>query len=311
MRKKLINLFFWKTYVMKSSLVTLYDFDLATALADHLKLPLYHVGLNRYPDGEIRFLFNQWHLFENQSVTIVHSTGYPVNDNIIALVLLADILKKYNARIERIIIPYFGYARQCQPCADQPGSVQAIISLLETVPCDQWLVVELHNPSIITLFSKPIVNVVLDTLIAKNIELMLSDYADYCVVAPDHGAAQRAESVARLLNVPLITCQKKRSDDHHIEMSCVGDVSHKKAIIIDDIVSTGATVIEVIKQLNKKGITRGCGFFVHPVFADDSFEQFAENPFFEKIIVCNTLQIPKKHPNVLVVDCSTAILSEL
>lgn len=295
---------------MKSSLICLSHCDLANKMADHLNLPLVDVGLSYYPDGEIRFLFNDWQIFEHQSVTIIHSTGHPVQDNLIALVVLADLLKKNNARIARAIIPYFGYARQCQTIHNQPGVVQSVITLLESLPIDEFMVVELHDPSIITLFNKPVVNVTLEQLIAQQIKQSIVSYSDYCIVAPDQGAAYRAQSVAQLTGLALVACEKQRLTDR-ITVHCSEPNQKTKALIVDDMISTGATVTAVIKQLKASGISYGWGIFVHPVFADDSFDKIVENSFFEKIIVCNTLPLPKKHPKILVIDCSPALLNEL
>jgi ribose-phosphate pyrophosphokinase len=310
MRSYLINLFFWKTDVMKSSLICLSTSDLAQKMADHLNFPLFDVGLSYYPDGEIRFLFTDWHIFEQQSVTIIHSTGYPVQDNLVALVVLADLLKKHNARVARAIIPYFGYARQNQKIDHQPGVVQSIIAFLELLPIDEFMVVELHDPSIITLFNKPIVNITLEHLLAKMIQQSIVSGDDYCIVAPDQGAAHRAQSVAQLTGLNLVACEKQRLTDR-IVVNCSAPNQKKKALIVDDMISTGATVTEVVEQLKALGISRGWGIFVHPVFAQDSFDKIVENSFFEKIIVSNTLPLPKKHHKVVVLDCSPALLTEL
>lgn len=303
--------FFFGKSIMKPYVISLSHNNIAQNIAAHFQVSLQIINATPFADGESNFSFHNWSSFKDQSVIIVHSTGKPANDNIMSLMLLVDILKKHGALTITAVIPYFGYARQCQTINHNPGSVQAIIRSLELMGIDEFVMVELHNPEIIALFNRPVINVLLPEVVASHIKLHIPDYQQYCIVAPDHGAHYRAQTVAALLGLDLFACNKKRFDDEHVQVECPDRKIYKKAIIVDDIISTGHTVNEVIKQLADHGMQQGWGYFIHPVFAQNSLDIVTKNPFFEKIVVGNTLPLAQCPANILVMECSQAIIQEL
>jgi ribose-phosphate pyrophosphokinase len=290
------------------------DYQLAQSCAQLLKSELLIPTQYLFADGEMVFVPTDLAVVHDKTVVFIIPTSFPVHDAIIKIALLVDGAKKQGAKKVIGIIPYFGYARQHTGIHDQPGGVQVIIKMLEAAGIDHFITVALHDSSIESFFKVPVINIEPIDLIAQTIKKEIPNFAQYCIIAPDSGAHERAAQVAHQLGIELITCTKNRAHDQHVDISCDTKSSKaKKGIIIDDIISTGTTAIQTYHSLKAHNIEASMALFIHPVFAGHSLEDILHYGPFEKILVSNSIFWPTKanYAKLKVFDLSHAVVNAL
>ena len=162
--------------------------------------------------------------------------------------------------------------------------------MLEAAGINRFICVELHDAKIEPYFHVPLTNVSLVPLIAAHIQSHFGDQ-DYCLVAPDNGAIRRVQEIAALLNKEVITYSKQRFnlDTVTLKGSPHGSFDHDTAIIIDDILDTGNTALEVVDDLYSKGISSVNGYFIHAVLAPGTLER-VQRSGLKRIFVSNTIK---------------------
>lgn len=264
---------------------------LATEMAQLLGCELGKSSVSQFSDGEI-----QIHIEESvrgSEVYIVQSTSYPVNDNILELLIMIDALKRASVGVINVVIPYYGYGRQDRKARSrEPITAKLVANLLETTGATRILTMDLHTPQIQGFFDIPVehlygVPILAQYFADKGLE-------DMVIVAPHNGSIARARKVANLLHAPIALIDKRRVGDSATEtVNVIGNVEGKNAIIIDDLVDTGGTITLAAKALAENGaksIYAGC---THPVFTDKAIEKIASSPIKE-LVVTNTIDLPEE-----------------
>lgn len=248
-------------------IVAAHHSDLAQAIAANYGKELITPRMTTFADGEKELLFENPALFYGKKVVLVHPTCPPVAEEIIILSLLARIIKAAGCKELVALIPYLGYSRHTKVTMPNiPPAAHMIIQLLESLPIDRFVTVELHDKNDQAFFVMPMQQVILAPLLADYLKTKIS--GDYCIVAPDAGAYDRAQKVAQLLGKPIIAYHKKRIAADTVRLEGSVDFSlHKKAIIIDDIIDTGGTSLQVAHDLKAKGVEEVYGCFIHAIFS--------------------------------------------
>jgi len=222
----------------------------------------------RFPDGELYVRVGG--RFDGEYVVLVQSTRR--DEDVMELFLLEDAVREGNAKGLILVLPYFGYSRQDRKFfPGEPVSARAMARRVE-VDADMVITVDLHSPFNGGTFTKPMYEVSGVPAIARMLRRRPVDI----VVSPDKGAAERCRKMAALLGKPWISLQKKRIDSEHVEISLpegAPDLQGKHVAILDDVISTGGTVVESARLLKRSGVENVIVACTHGLFLKDAFER--------------------------------------
>jgi len=255
--------------------------SVAKDLSKILKAPMVHTISKRFPDDElyVRVLDD----VSGEHVVIVQTT-YP-DKNILELFLMQDAVKEAGAKKITVVIPYFGYARQDTKFKDgEPISAKALAKLI-SLNADKVITVDPHKEHILDFFTVPAfscsaVPEIASYLKPKNIDMVL---------APDKGALNRAKQTSKIIGCDFDYMEKTRIDGNTIEIKPKNlDAQNKNVAIIDDIISTGGTMAESIKELKKYGASKVFVACTHGLFAGGAKQKLASSGV-DEIISTDTI----------------------
>jgi len=263
-----------------------------SAICETLGLELGRLEVVRFSDGELSVEIGD--NVRGRDVFIVQSTSTPGNDHLMELLIVLDALKRASAWRITAVIPYFGYARQDRKLKPRvPITAKLVADLLSTAGANRVLTIDLHAGQIMGFFDVPVDNLnalpILFPYIKENY-----GQEDLVVVSPDMGGVERARLLATRLNdAEIAVIDKRRSGPGQIaEMKVVGEVSKRTAILVDDIVDTGGTLIKAAEKLLSEGARKVVACCVHPVLSGNALERLSKAPL-EEIIVTDTIPVPR------------------
>jgi len=262
---------------------------LAEGIAHRLGLRLGPLTASRFPDGEISVRVDT--SVRGKDVYVVQPTCPPVSENFTELLIILDALYRASASRITAVIPYYGYARQDKKTAGrEPITARMIADMLTTGGADRVLTIDLHSPQIQGFFDIPV-----DHLSAVNVlsERMAGwDLESSVIVAPDAGRVNMATEYANLLGLPVVIIHKRRTGPEKTEVAyVVGDVRGSRPIIIDDMVTTGATIDRSVQALLADGAEPEIRIAVtHPVLVGTVLEHLA-NPAITEVLVTDTIPV--------------------
>ncbi len=262
---------------------------LANEISYALGIDLCDAAVTRFSDGEVRVRIRE--TVRGSDVFIIQPTCPPVNDHLMELLILIDALRRASARSVIAVIPYYGYARQDRKHTGRvPITARLVANLLETAGADRILTMDLHAGQIQGFFNIPVDNLQADPIFAKHYREELADSVDAMIVAPDAGGAVRARLLAERVDLPLALLEKRRSaDGSQVRVvNVIGDVTGKRAILVDDIVSSGSTLILAANALLEHGATEVYAYCTHGVFSGNALDALAQSPL-KKVVVTNTI----------------------
>lgn len=244
---------------------------LAARVAKQLKCPLLNPEIKRFPDGELYVRLDT--KLEGEYVVIVQSTHHPQNDNLIELFLMLDAAKDLGARHVTAAVPYLTYARQDKRF--KPGeatSVHTICKLIEHAGADDFLTVDMHNYGVIQNFSIPTYNLTATPLLGQYLDKL--KLQDPVILGIDQGLLERVRRVAAELNADYdylgkwrVTPKKIAIQPKHLE------VAERDVVLVDDIISTGGTIIEATRILRRQRARKIYAACTHPVLAEDALQK--------------------------------------
>lgn len=237
--------------------------SLAKNLSLEMNLPIANVTIKRFPDGECYV-----RLHEKMEEAIIVGNTYP-DESIIELFLLQDAARKMGAEKISIVIPYYGYGRQDKIFEEgEAVSAEKIAKLIEQ-DADMIITVDPHKEYITKFFAVP-----------AHICSAVEEIAHYfinkvdTILAPDKGAVERAKKAAEIIGCPFDYLEKKRLSGEEVEMKTKEmDVAGMKVLIIDDIISTGGTMAEAIKNLKRQGARNVFISCSHGLFVGNAIER--------------------------------------
>lgn len=264
---------------------------LASAMAKALEMKLGDCLVTKFSDGETWVEINE--NVRGRDVFVVQPTSSPANDHLMELLIMIDAFKRASADRITAVIPYYGYARQDRKVSPRtPISSKLVADLLTAAGANRILTMDLHAGQIQGFFNIPV-----DHLFAKPVlieHLQKNFKNDLVVVAPDAGGAERSRSFAKLLNSPMAMIDKRRSKPNESEvMHIIGEVEGKKAVIIDDIIDTGGTIVKAAEAIKKEGATAVFACCTHSVLSGRAVENI-ESSCIEEMIVTDTIALSEK-----------------
>jgi ribose-phosphate pyrophosphokinase len=265
---------------------------LAMNICEHLDIKPGDAEVRTFADGEIRVNIRE--SVRGSDAFVIQSTQPPA-DNLLELLLMIDALRRASAERITAVIPYFGYARQDRKDKPRvPISAKLIANLIERAGADRVLTMELHAEQIQGFFDIPVDHLYSTPVL---VDFFLKRGVEGCtVVAPDTGRANRARGFATRLmeNMPLAVIDKRRPEPNKaVVMNVVGEVEGLDAIIFDDMVDTGKTLILAARALLKHGARSVMAVATHAVFSGDAVKKIQQSPL-DEMIVTDTLPLPRK-----------------
>ena len=265
---------------------------LAAKIAAKLDLELSPVEIFVFPDGEKRIRIQEKVLGED--CVIVQSASIPPDENYMELFIMIDALKRSGARSVKTLIPYLGYQRQDHIFRDgEAVSLEVIANILKTVGMTEGYSFDLHSPKIPDVFSVPLHQLSALPTFAEKIK---EDFVlqESVLVSPDMRGIRRIREISELLgNIPYATITKNRDlasgeiNDSGLE----GDVRGKAAIIVDDMISTGQTMVEAAEMLIENGAVKVFVFATHAVLAREA-DKLLQHSRIERVVVSDTIDVP-------------------
>jgi ribose-phosphate pyrophosphokinase len=227
-----------------------------------------------------------------QDVFIVQPLGAPVNDNLMKLLIMIDTAKRASAGRITAVIPYYAYGRSDKK--DQPRvpiTARLVANLIEVAGANRVLTIDLHAGQIQGFFNIPVDELSAIPMLARY--YMEKNFEDVVVTATDIGDAKRAGDTAKILNADIAIIEKHRiGNKEMVEASnLIGDVEGRTAIIVDDEMLTGGTVIAATEALMEHGAKEiWCGV-THGVLSGKAPE-LIENSAIKEFLTTDTLPIP-------------------
>jgi len=239
---------------------------LAAKIAEELNKTLIPIETRKFPDGE-RYIRIKGEL--KDEAIVVQSTGYPQDENLIELFLILKNLKSMGVKRIRVVIPYFGYGRQEKRFkSGEAVSATIIAEILQFSGADEVFCINLHEDNITQFFNIPAHDLSAMSPIAEYIKEKLTNPI---IIAPDKGALGFAKEIAKILGCEYDYLKKTRISPDEVKTETKNlNVKGKEAVIIDDIISTGGTIVNAAQILKEHGASKVVVSCVHPVLVEDA-----------------------------------------
>jgi len=260
--------------------------DLAKRIARRLKAKYVDVDTRTFPDGESKITFR--HNLKKSVVLIVQSTYPPVDTNLLQILSIISEVKKISSKIYAII-PYMGYARQDRQFLNgEIATMSVVAKMLQAAGAKKAIVVDIHSKTALRHFKIPTENVSAIPELAKYLKKL--KLKNPIVVSPDTGGSLRAKKFADVLKSDFITLKKSRNrkTGKVIIQSTKADVKGKDLIIIDDIISTGGSIVKATQFLKKQKCKRVFVVCTHGLLVGDA-EKNIKKAGVTQIISTNTI----------------------
>ena len=277
--------------------------DLGKRIARRLKAPYVEAKTRVFPDGESKITFG--HIPKNSVILVVQSTYPPVDTNLLQALSIISQARNASSKIYAII-PYMGYARQDRQFLTGEVITMSIVArMLQAAGAKKIVVVDIHSKTALSHFKTPKENISAIPELAKYFKKMKLKNA--LVVSPDIGGSSRAKEFASLLNTDFIALKKSRNrkTGKVLIQSSKVDVRGKDLILLDDIISTGGSIVKAAQFLKRQKCKRVFVACTHGLFVECA-EKKIKNAGVSRIISTNT--IPR---NTSKVDISGVIADSI
>lgn len=256
---------------------------LANSVASYLHVPLVDCRVKRFHDNEIFVEIRE--NVRGEDVYLLQSTSYPVNDNLMELLIITDALKRSFAGRITAVLPYFGYSRQNAKSASRtPISAKLVANLITGAGVDRVLTLDLHAAQIQGFFDIPSDNLVSAPIFANDIKTNY-ELEKLIIVSPDVGGVARARAIAERIGAGLAIVDWRGSQAAAPEgIDVIGDVAGRDCIIVDDIVDSGNTLAAASGALLKVGAATVAAYATHGVFSDGAVDRISKSCIHELVV---------------------------
>ncbi|MGA3175171.1 MAG: ribose-phosphate pyrophosphokinase [Syntrophorhabdales bacterium] len=266
--------------------------ELAERICAYLEVEKGKASVSSFSDGEIQVEIEE--SVRGMDVFLIQPTCPPVNENIMELLVMIDAMKRASVSRINVVIPYYGYARQDRKVAPRaPISARLVADLIEVAGATRVLAMDLHVGQIQGFFNIPV-----DHLYAMPVQLdYLSNIDDrIVVVSPDAGGVERARAFAKRMKenttIAIIDKRREKADVSKL-MNIVGEVKGKVAILLDDMIDTGGTIVQSSEALIRDGASRVYACCTHAVLSGQAVDKLNKSPIHE-LVITNTIPLREK-----------------
>lgn len=291
---------------------------LTQEVAKLLKIPLSKAEIVRFDNSEVKVTVQE--PVKDKVCVILQSISNPTDTNLMELFFFADALKRTEAKKVIAFIPYFGYARQNREHRiGEAVSVNVVIRFLETVGFNEVYTFDLHDEATEGIFSIPFKNLSTLSLLAKKVKDYLVSIGSVVIVSPDQGGVERARNFAEHFygakKGEIVVVEKKRNLDviHNSQaLDLYGNVNNKVCILVDDIITSGKTLINAARLCLKKGAKKVIAVVTHHDFSQSSLKRLGQSSI-EKIFTTNTILLKREQqfPKLEEISIAKLIADEL
>lgn len=287
--------------------------QLAEKIAHALGTKVSGIENHIFPDGERRIMLMD--KVVDQHTVVVQPTSTPADQNYMELFFVVDALKRNGAKSVTAVVPYLGYQRQDHMFREgESVSLEVIIRTLEAVGVNKLIGFDFHTVRVPELFKIPCSHLSALPLFAEKIKQEKWASSDTMLVTPDMGGIRRIKILSELVNNMSYVAIEKNRDLATGEVTADqlhGDVK-KRALIVDDMISSGGTIVTATNLLLKKGVEEVYVFATHPVFSDAATTVLQKSAA-QKIFVADTIAIPKKKqfPKLEVLTIAKMVAEEI
>jgi ribose-phosphate pyrophosphokinase len=261
--------------------------QLAADIARELGIEVGEMEISRFRDGEYDVKIAQ--SVRGDDVFLVQPTCQPVSENLIQLFIILDALHRASASRVTAVMPYYGYARKEKKTAPRdPISAKLMANIISLAGANRIIALDLHADAIQGFFDIPVDHLTAQKILAQHIRSRHQPN-DFVVVSPDVGGTRRARDIARALDAPLAIVEKRRPKDDIAEvLNVIGEVDGMNAVVVDDLISTGTTLVGVASALCDSGARTVDVMATHGILSEGAVERLAAAPI-EQIVVTDSI----------------------
>jgi ribose-phosphate pyrophosphokinase len=269
---------------------------LAEKIAERLDVELNRVELIEFPNGELyaRYLES----VRGADMFIVQSLCDPVNKNLMQLLVMIDAATRASAKRIVAVIPWYAYSRQDRKTKPrEPITARLVANMIQAAGAERVMTMDLHSGQIEGYFSFPVDHLTaMHTFVDYFVEGGFRDADDAVVVAPDTGEVKVAKQLAGHLRLPWAIVNKMRYKPDESEVThVIGEVEGKRAIMIDDVIATGGTLINAAERLVAGGATEVYAAATHGEFSGKAYRRI-EDSLIREVVVTDTLPLKEGEP---------------
>jgi ribose-phosphate pyrophosphokinase len=281
--------------------------ELAEKIADKLKVSLGEVELKTFANGETYVRYDD--SIRGSDAFIIQSGSPPVNDHLLELLIMVQAAKLASAKRITAVVPWYPYSRQDKKSRPrEPITARLVADFLEAAGVDRVLTMDLHAGQIQGFFNVPVDHMTALPLFATYYRDKGLFGENVVAVSPDPGRAKMARRFGQMLEADLAIMNKVRPEHDTAEVSeVIGNVDGKVAIMSDDIIVTGGTLIAGAKALKEAGATEVYACATHGLFPGNAFEKIAASDLSE-VTVTDTVPIDKLNRPEKIRDVSVSKL---
>ena len=266
-----------------------------------------------FADGETSVEFDE--NVRGEDVFIIQSTATPVNDSLMELLIMIDAARRSSTKRITAVIPYFGYARQDRKSASRtPITAKLVANLLTTAGADRILTMDLHAGQIQGFFDIPVDDLTSRMVFAKDIRRSIGlvdapelNQTGTVFVSPDAGGAVRARKFADMFGGDIAIVDKRRPEAGKSEvMALIGEVEGKHAILVDDIIDSGGTLVKAAEAIMKAGALSVRAYITHGVLSGEACQKVEKSQLVELVITDSIAnRCPKNYKKTRQVSVAT------
>jgi ribose-phosphate pyrophosphokinase len=276
---------------------------LAQAIAGYLQIPLSPTRARRFSDGNLQVQLGE--SVRSRVVLLVQSFSVPVSDHLVELLLMLDAARGAAAREVHAIVPYYSFARSDKKDAPRISIAARLMArLIHTAGATHVMTMSLHSAQVHGFFDVPT-----DPLTARPCfedYFRRRDLSGTVVVAPDAGRARSATRFASKLGLPVIVGNKTRLSDREVRLEpfTVSLSGFERAIVYDDEIAAGTSVIAMVELLASQGVREVKAVCTHGVFSGDALDRLSALPQLTEIVASDTIAQPpeKRVPKLTVLS---------
>jgi ribose-phosphate pyrophosphokinase len=269
---------------------------LAERICASLGVPLSPVEISRFSNDclQVQLQAN----CRQRDVYVVQPLVPPTQEHLMELLLMLDAARGASAAQITAVIPFYAYARSDKKDASRISlGGRLVADMLVAAGANRVLTMALHAPQVHGFFSVPVDHLTAIGVLAEHFRER--DLTDAVVVSPDLGNAKNATTFARLLGLPVAAGNKRRlSDDSVVIDTIVGDVEGKRAIVLDDEIANGGSIVELLDRLTDRGCPEAAIACTHGLLVGKAVERLRNHPSITEVVTTDTVPQPRDFPEL-------------